>query len=143
MCSRTRDTGREDRRLEEAIELIRREDPRYGAEAYEFVLLALNRVVGALPERRHITGAELAEGIRDLAIELYGPMARTVLEHWGLRRTIDFGHIVFHLIDHRILSRTESDRIEDFADVFDFDDAFDFHALPEPFDGEEDEEEDR
>ena len=124
MCSETRRTGREDQRLDDVIELIRREDPRYHPEAFEFILLALNRVVQALPERRHITGAELSEGIRDLAIELYGPMARTVLEHWGLRETIDFGRIVFHLIDHRILSRTDSDSLEDFRGVFDFETAF-------------------
>ncbi|MBN1825935.1 MAG: hypothetical protein JW958_06675 [Candidatus Eisenbacteria bacterium] len=124
MCSQTRKSDREERPLEEVIDRIRLEDPRYHAEAYEFVLLALNRVVESLAEHRHISGAELSEGIRGLALELYGPMARTVLEHWGIRGTIDFGHIVFHLVDHKILSRTDEDTLRDFDGVFDFENAF-------------------
>lgn len=73
---------------------------------------------------RHVSGQELCEGLRDLAIRRYGPLARTVLEHWNVRRTEDFGKIVFTLIDMGILRKTEDDSIKDFVDVYAFDEAF-------------------
>lgn len=104
---------------------LRERNPRFHESAYLFVLEALHFVIQALPEPRHISGRELAEGVRDLAIERFGPMARTVLEHWGIRATADVGDIVFALVEHGILIRQDEDDIEDFAGVFDFDEAFD------------------
>jgi uncharacterized repeat protein (TIGR04138 family) len=100
-------------------------DPRYPEKAYVFVLLALQRVIARLPEPRHVSGAELAVGCRELALELYGPMARTVLEHWGIRETSAFGDVVFNLLEAGVLSKTEEDSRSDFDGVFDFDEAFD------------------
>ena len=37
---------------------------------------------------------------------------------------LDFGDIVFNLIEHSVFSKTDNDRREDFADLFDFDEAF-------------------
>ena len=51
-------------------------------------------------------------------------MARTVLNRWGLRRTEDFGEIVFQLVDKGILGKTEEDKLQDFAGGYDFDEAF-------------------
>lgn len=73
---------------------------------------------------RHVSGRELCEGLRDLAIRRYGALARTVLEHWNVRRTADFGKVVFALIDVGILRKTEEDAPEDFESVYDFDEAF-------------------
>jgi uncharacterized repeat protein (TIGR04138 family) len=47
-----------------------------------------------------------------------------VLEAWGVRRCRDFGEIVFNLIEYNVFSKTESDRREDFSDIYDFEDAF-------------------
>lgn len=110
----------DDRVLDE----LRRRNPRYHESAYSFLLAALQYVIERLPEPRHITGAELAEGVRDLAIDRFGPMARTVLEHWGIRATADLGELVFALVECGILIKQEEDSLDDFADVFDFDDAF-------------------
>jgi uncharacterized repeat protein (TIGR04138 family) len=110
---------------ESVFERLRERNPRYHETAYLFVLSALHFVIDRLPEARHISGAELAEGVRDLAIERFGPMARTVLEHWGIAATTDVGEIVFALVDCGILIRQEDDSIEDFKRVYDFDDAFD------------------
>ncbi len=104
---------------------LREKNPRYSDAAYLFVLSALQYAIDRLEEPRHISGQELAEGCRDLAIEQYGPMARTVLEHWGIHSTTDMGEIVYALIDCRVLIKQDSDSLEDFQDVFDFDDAFD------------------
>ncbi len=82
-------------------------------------------MIERLEEPRHISGQELAEGCRDLALEQFGPMARTVLEHWGIHSTEDMGEIVFALIECRVLVKQDSDSREDFQAVFDFDEVFD------------------
>jgi uncharacterized repeat protein (TIGR04138 family) len=110
---------------EELFDALREKYPRYNERAYIFVLSALNHVLRRLPEPRHITGRELAEGVRDLAIEQFGPMARSVLEHWGIEETVDVGDIVFALVEQGILIKQDEDTRADFVDVFDFDDAFD------------------
>jgi len=97
---------------------------RYDERAYLFVLAALEFCQQRLEERRHITGQELAEGCRDLALERFGVMARLVLEHWGIRSTADIGHIVFALVDLGMLLSQPTDTIGDFQDVFDFDQVF-------------------
>ena len=84
---------------DELFATLHARNPRYQEAAYVFVLSALNYVLQRLPEPRHISGRELAEGVRDLALERFGPMARTVLEHWGIERTADVGQIVFALVD--------------------------------------------
>jgi len=107
------------------IEMIREEDDRYGIDAYLFVLDGVAHTVGKLPEPRHVSGQELLEGIRELARERFGPMTRTVLEHWGVNRCEDFGEIVFNLVDAGLLGKTEDDSREDFAGGYDFAQAFD------------------
>lgn len=99
-------------------------DPRYPEKAYVFLLLALQRVLARLPRPRHVDGRELALGCRDLALELYGPLARTVLDHWGIRDTRAFGDLVFNLLQEGVLSKSERDAPEDFEAVFDFAVAF-------------------
>lgn len=109
---------------EELFAALRSRNPRYDEAAYLFVLAALNHVLERLPEPRHIAGRELAEGVRDLALERFGPMARTVLEHWGIERTVDVGEIVFSLVECGVLIKQDEDTVDDFAEVFDFDEAF-------------------
>jgi uncharacterized repeat protein (TIGR04138 family) len=99
-------------------------DGRYDERAYAFVLAALEQVVERLPQRRHVTGRELADGCRELGLRLYGPLARTVLLHWNVRSTRDIGEIVFNLLEVGVLSKDESDSRDDFDDVFDFADVF-------------------
>jgi len=114
---------------EELFNALRERNPRYQEAAYIFVLSALNFVLERLPEPRHISGRELAEGVRDLALERYGLMARSVLEHWGIETTADIGEIVFLLVETGVLIKQDEDTRADFVGVFDFDDAF---AAPYP-----------
>jgi uncharacterized repeat protein (TIGR04138 family) len=121
--------------LHPILELLRR-DPRYRPDAYRFVFealrygqeeLGLGQPDGAGDETdvdesvRHVTGQQLCEAIRRYALQQYGPLAKHVLDHWGVHTTGDFGDIVFNLIDIGQMKKTESDRREDFDDVFDFD----------------------
>ncbi len=96
----------------------------YHERAYLFVLGSVEFLQGRLDARRHVTGEELSWGCRDFAIRQFGPMARTVLEHWGVRRSEDFGRIVFTLVDVGLLVTQPGDRVEDFANRFEFAEVF-------------------
>ncbi len=109
---------------EQVMDRLRERNPRYRETAYIFLISALHFVLQRLDETRHITGPELAEGVRDLAIDRFGPMARTVLEHWGICSTVDVGEIVFALVDCGILIKQDEDTIDDFLGVFDFEEVF-------------------
>ncbi len=122
-------------------------DKRYKFDAYVFVFEALNYahdVLGMGQERpeeeeedpqasrpkgkrkaeRHLTGQQLCEAIRQYASDQYGLMAKPVLNSWGVKTTSDFGNIVFNLIEAGQMRKTKQDHIEDFNNVFDFDEAF-------------------
>jgi uncharacterized repeat protein (TIGR04138 family) len=85
---------------------------------------ALSFTQKKMEKEGHVSGKELLEGIREFALQQYGPMTKTLLNHWGITKTADFGNIVFNMIENKLLSKTESDSIEDFKDVFDFEVAF-------------------
>ena len=110
--------------LEEAFERIGQQDRRYHERGYLFVLAALEYAQGKLTARRHLNGAELAWACRDFAQEQFGLLAPTVLRHWGITSTEDFGRIVFALIDVGLLARQASDKQEDFDRVYDFTEVF-------------------
>jgi uncharacterized repeat protein (TIGR04138 family) len=114
-------------------EVVQR-DPRYAYEAYEFVFAALShtqRLLGRVPAddgsvpgpQYHVSGRELVQGIRDLALREFGLMARVVFRMWGINRTADFGDIVFNLVQENLMSKTDQDSRADFQDVFDLDKA--------------------
>lgn len=109
---------------EEVLTRIRGLDGRYHERAYLFVLATLEYCQRRRKVRGHISGAELARGCRDFALDQFGLTARTVLSHWGIESTEDIGRIVFVLIEVGLLIQDPSDRIEDFSGVFDFADAF-------------------
>jgi uncharacterized repeat protein (TIGR04138 family) len=106
------------------MDRIRVRETRFDERAYLFVLTALEFCQQRLPERRHITGRELALACRDLALEHYGVLARLVLEHWGVRSTADLGDVVFTLVDLELLMSQPTDTREEFIGVFDFEEAF-------------------
>ena len=112
-----------------AIQEICLVNQRYKPEAYLFAMAALQSTVSALPERRHISGQELLEGIRVYGLDQFGPLTRQVFEHWGITSTEDFGRIVFLLVDSKLLKKTDDDSLADFQDVYDFSEAFDPHPL--------------
>lgn len=121
--------------FEAAVEKILARDSRYHRDAYAFVREALDytqKRVGRANggKLRHVTGQELLEGIRDFALEQFGPMTLTVFEEWGIRRCSDFGEIVFNLIEAGVFSKTERDSRADFAEGYDFEEAFRKPFLP-------------
>jgi uncharacterized repeat protein (TIGR04138 family) len=116
-------------------EVVRR-DSRYAYEAYEFVFQGLyftQKTLGREPAKgeteieanpkHHVSGPELLEGIRLLALREFGLMAKTVFQQWGIRKTDDFGEIVFNLIEGGLMTRTSEDNRADFRNVYDLDEA--------------------
>ena len=116
--------------LEEKIQTVRRRDRRFSRLAYYFVLDALDFTMSHLGrdaltgEERHVGGRELLGGIQEYASDQFGPMAALVFERWGVRRSSDFGEIVFNLIDAELLSRRPTDSRLDFVDGIDFRETF-------------------
>lgn len=112
-------------------------DPRYGREAYNFIRGALDFTLkgpGSEPrggKGKHVSGSELLMGIRDYALDQYGPMTMIVLEHWGIRECSDFGEIVFNLVDHGVFGKTANDHRKDFKGGYDFHDTFAKPFLPQ------------
>ena len=115
-------------------------DGRYPLEAFEFLQdgleHAVRRVHGAAAldgtvrapvpgpqgrpqdDPRHVGGSELCLGLRELALDRWGKLGRTVLQSWGIFSTRDFGEMVFVLVDHGFLQKSDRDRIADFDDIF-------------------------
>lgn len=124
------------RDFNQVIHAIRKDDPRYARGAYYFLRQALDFSLkemgkrGDLDQSNHLSGQQLLEGIRLFALEQYGPMARSVLEHWGIQHCRDFGNIVFNLVACRVLGKTDKDSPDDFNHGYDFKAAFDAPFLP-------------
>src|SRR5437588_7841529 len=115
--------------VSEALDSIVATDPHYARDAYVFLRDALDfttkqqkKIKGTTV--RHVAGPELLEGVRQYALKEFGPMVVTVFSCWGINRCEDIGHMVFNLIGAGIFGKTEEDSIEDFKNVYDFNEAF-------------------
>lgn len=118
---------------------------RYPLDAFLFVQRGLDHTVRAIhgepdddesllledpaQSSRHVSGAQLCEGLREYTLQQYGLMSATVLRHWGICRCEDFGKIVFAMVESGMMHKTEGDTIHDFENLFDFREAFGPQAL--------------
>ena len=124
------------------LQLLSEQGGRYRTHAYLFVLTGLDYTLRRLYRHkareaveRHVTGQELCWGLRDLALLEWGRLARVVLAHMSIRRTHDFGKIVYSMIENHLMQRRNEDSVEDFKDVFEFVEALDRGyriEIPEP-----------
>lgn len=115
--------------FEEVVEQLYTQDPRFARDAYHFTREALDFTQKLISREnkgtvRHVTGQELLDGIRQYALQQYGPMTVTVLEDWGIKNCRDFGEIVFNMVENGLLAKTPKDTREDFQNGYDFIDAF-------------------
>lgn len=101
---------------------------KYPVDAFHFVQEGLKFTVQKLfqntQEEKHIRGQELCWGLRDFALKRWGLLAPVVLRRWNICNTMDFGHIVFAMVDAGWMAKREEDCLDDFRDVFDFREAF-------------------
>lgn len=115
--------------IEEEIRALALKDGRYSPEAFRFLFEALPVAVqlagrsSAEPSERHVTGQEVLEGLRVHALALFGPLGKAVWNSWGVRSTLDWGEIVFLLVENGHLRRQESDTIDDFRAGYDLEEA--------------------
>lgn len=110
--------------FEEKLRLLTKRDQRYHLNAYRFIYEALEHALSRIGERRHVTGKELLAAVRELGTEKFGFLARTVFENWGVKKTRDFGEIVFNLVSSGLMGKTEEDSVEDFDDAYNFEEVF-------------------
>ena len=113
------------------VDVIIARDGRFDREAYLFVRDALEFTTRKCKKKasdpyaqQHVSGQQLLEGVRQYALEQYGPMVPTVFEHWRVRSCEDIGAIVFNLIEAREFGKADTDTLEDFRAGYDFHDAF-------------------
>ena len=115
--------------FDEVVEQILERDARYHRDAYLFLREALDFTQKLISKEnrgttRHVTGQELLDGLRQFALQEFGPMAKTVLEEWGIQCSGDFGNIVFNMVEIKLLAKTDKDSHDDFQNGYDFTDAF-------------------
>lgn len=107
-----------------------RADGRYPPDAFDFLNAGVEHTTRKIhgedqPHPRHVTGQELCTGLRELAVQRWGRLARLVLNRWNIHCTRDFGEMVYFLISLGLMGRQDSDCIEDFDNVYSFHEAFD------------------
>lgn len=111
--------------FEQSVVSILKRDKRFDPHAYFFLKDALDYTLKRIAETnggkaRHVSGPELLAGCRDFALEQFGPMASTLMSEWSIRRCQDVGDMVFNLIEEQVFGKQDSDKKEDFSEVFDF-----------------------
>lgn len=119
--------------FEQAIVSILGRDKRFDPHAFFFLKDSLDFTLKRAADgnsglSRHVSGGELLEGFRDLALEQFGPMASTLMIEWGIRECSDVGEMVFLLIEEQMFGKQDSDTKEDFLGTFDMQE-----ALTQPF----------
>jgi uncharacterized repeat protein (TIGR04138 family) len=118
------------------LDAIVAKDPRYPRDAYHFIREALDftqKLIGKenKGKLRHVTPTELLDGIRQHALQQFGPMTVTVLAEWGIHTSADFGEMVFILIENGLLAKTETDSRDGFQNGYNFTEAFEKPFWPE------------
>lgn len=121
--------------FEHAVASILETEKRFQPGAYFLVRETLDFTVDRLSketngDKRHVSGRELLYGFRDYLIQEYGPMSATLLEDWGITKCRHVGEIVFLFIENGVFGKQDSDTLDDFDEVFTFEDAFTAPFLP-------------
>ncbi|MBR7121076.1 MAG: hypothetical protein IKC94_02410 [Lentisphaeria bacterium] len=96
------------------VALLKAQDPRFTGEAYHFIADAVTFTVSRLTAHRHVSAAELLDGIRDFAVSRFGAVAAPVLTSWGMEKEDDAGAVVYLLIGAGLLRASENDSPDDF-----------------------------
>jgi uncharacterized repeat protein (TIGR04138 family) len=123
--------------MNEPLRKLALQDGRYSPEAFRFLYESLEfalRLSGRSEAEgvdRHVSGREVLTGMRACALQQFGPLAAHVWRSWGVRESLDWGRIVFLLVEHGLLKRQDGDTIEDFAENFDFDQVFEREYRPQ------------
>jgi uncharacterized repeat protein (TIGR04138 family) len=125
---------------DDLLELAAR-DKRYSVHAYRFLFESMGEALSLAGKmeadgvERHLTGQELLHGMRVHAENCFGPLAAQVWRSWGIKESLDWGRLVFILVESTLLSKRDEDTVEDFREGFDFDQVFvQDYQIPMPAD---------
>ena len=120
-------------RPEKKLYAVIQADGRFPPDAFAFLQVGLARAVQEVygesaeadeDKPHHVSGRQLCNALRDEAKERWGMLARTVLNRWNIHETLDFGRMVYLLVENDLMQKTEQDSVEDFRDVYSFGEAF-------------------
>ena len=124
--------------FDQTVESIIESDDRFAAESYYFLRDALDVTHRELKKRhgqdhqaQHVSGRQLLEGIRQHALEEFGPMSLTVLTEWGITRCEDFGEIVFQYGGAQIAFQNRRRLPRGFPSIYTFKEAFERPFRPQ------------
>src|SRR5512143_854058 len=99
--------------FDEALDLILAKDSRYHRDAYHFLREALDHTQQQATKQtkgpHHVTGQQLLGGIREFALQQFGPICRTVFAEGGLNNCQYLGEIVFNMVEVGLLAKPEND----------------------------------
>jgi uncharacterized repeat protein (TIGR04138 family) len=100
------------------------QNSRFPLAAYAAIHKGLDYTMKRKAVVGHVDGQELAVGMAGYLKEEYGPFASLLLNGWGIHSTLDFGRLVFDLVESGMMRKQETDSLEDLSDVYDFETVF-------------------
>lgn len=103
--------------LQQAITLSR-QDSRYPAAAFLYLMDTLREMLDARKEGDHVTGKEVCLALRQNLQKDFSLMAPDVLKSWNIVETNDFGNMVYDMVDAGLFSTSPQDSRADFVDVY-------------------------
>lgn len=103
--------------FEDALNELTRKHKEFTREAYYFMREAIDYAAEQLNKETsqpNLSAKELYLGACSYALEEYGPMARKVLESWGIYTNRDFSDVVYNLIEAGVFGKQKDDSPSDF-----------------------------
>ncbi len=98
----------------QAVQVVLSRHQRYSPEAYYLLDRAMEFACQEFALEGHLCAEQVYLCYCKLAQMEYGPLAREVLEHWGVRTPSDLGAIVYHLIETQLFKKRDGESQRDF-----------------------------
>jgi uncharacterized repeat protein (TIGR04138 family) len=86
--------------------------------AFEFIHIALLHATNG--KQQHISAAKLINSTKVIGHYVFGFLAKTVFNQWGINTTDDWGRVVWALVESGIWGKQEGDKQSDFDGLWDF-----------------------
>lgn len=103
--------------FEDAVKELTLRYPQFAPDAYDFLRAGLDHAsehYGKKEKATHLTAEQLYAGACSYALSEYGPLAYKVLSFWGIQTNVDFGKVVYNLIEVGVFGKQKGDKQEEF-----------------------------